>query len=262
MDLELKGAVAMVSGATQGIGLEVAEALAAEGALLSICSRRRASLAKVEASIAAKYGVECLTYAGDLTDKGRVTGWIEATIQKFGAIDVLVNNASATRAAFAHDASPEQWNQALALKLFGYRDLAAGVFPYMKAAGGGAIINIIGTAAVQPSRAGGVRTVAATALAGLNKALSNEGAAYNIRVNAVCPGHTRTYRWDEWLAEVRSAGGDAVAAERAVLDDIPMGRIAEPGEVASTVAFLASQKAAGYITGVMLNVDGGYVRAL
>lgn len=262
MDFGLAGKSALVSGATRGIGLAVAHTLAAEGVRLSLCSRDQVALDGLGREIAARHGVDVHTFAGDLTAEPTARLWVTSALARFGRIDILVNNASATRPAMVHEASPEIWAQALDLKVFGYARMAACVFPHMTAGGGGAIVNIIGTAAVQPTRTGGVRTVAATALAGMNKALANEGAAHNIRVNAICPGHTRTHRWDEWIEEVRAAGGDPDVAEKNILADIPLGRIARPEDVAHAVAFLASEPLAGYITGVMLNVDGGAVRGL
>lgn len=260
MDLGLKGKVVMISGGASGLGLETARVFAVDGAIISICSRNKEALDAAAEDIRA-LGTQCLTFAGDLTQDEAVGQWVAETHKAFGRIDVLVNNASGTRGGGFADVSPDALDASLQLKLFGYLNLARAVSPIMKAQGSGSIVNIIGVTAAQPVAGAFPGALAGGALLSFSKLLANELAGDGIRVNAISPGMTATHRHSTMLANMVRSGMSAAEAEAASVREIPIGRAADPREVASAIAFLASDRAS-YILGVNLNVDGGFTRGL
>jgi NAD(P)-dependent dehydrogenase (short-subunit alcohol dehydrogenase family) len=260
MDLGLKGKVVLISGGASGLGLETARVFAEEGAILSICSRNREALDAAAATIKA-LGVQCLTFIGDLTRADVIDRWVAETQQTFGRIDVLINNASATRGGGFADVSADDLSSALELKLFGYLNLTRAVVPIMKAQRSGSIVNIVGVTAAQPVAGAFPGALAGGALLGFSKLLANELAGHGIRVNAVSPGMTATHRHAAMLDTMMRSGMSRIEAEQASVREIPLGRPAEAREVASAIAFVASERAS-YILGVNLDVDGGFTRGV
>ena len=262
MKTELAGKVAMVSGASKGIGAAVARALAAEGAHVSICARSEPLLRDLSTGIERMHGVRCLPVMGDLSRGEDIQRWAAATVESFGGVDVLVNNAGAIQGGPFLEMPDAAWLDSWQLKLFGYIRVAREVFPHLIRRGGGRIVNVIGVAGVQPLAnymAGGA---ANAALLNFTKALSQEGAPHGIRVNGVNPGPIRTDRWDGMVArwaETKRLPPEAIEAE--LLADVPLKRPGTPEEVANLVVFLASDLAS-YITGVTVAIDGGMTRTI
>ena len=262
MKTGLTGKVAMVSGASKGIGAAAARALAAEGAHVSVCARSEAALGDLAAELQRAHGVSCLPCAGDLSRGEDIGRWTAATIQRFGGVDVLVNNAGAIQGGPFLELPDSAWLDSWQLKLFGYIRVAREVFPHLVRRGRGSVVNVIGIAGVQPLANYMVGGAANAALLNFTKALSQEGAPHGIRVNGVNPGPIRTDRWDGMVtrwAQAKRLPAEAVEAE--LLADVPLRRPGTPEEVANLVVFLASDLAS-YITGVTVAIDGGMTRTI
>lgn len=262
MDLGLRDQVALVTGASKGIGRAVALALASEGARVAICARNKATLDAAAEEIRAKSGAEVFAVAADLSTLEGVTRVTEATRQHLGRIDILVNNAGAIRAGDFLTIPDEQWVTDWSLKLLGYIRMARAVFPIMQAQGGGRIVNIVGAAARNPTVTYLPGGAANAALVNFTKGLADLGARSNILVTAVSPAATRTERWESLLVNHARAEGKTVEQVRAEREgSYPLGRIALPEEIADLVCFLASARAA-FLTGICITVDGGATRGV
>jgi NAD(P)-dependent dehydrogenase (short-subunit alcohol dehydrogenase family) len=262
VELGLKGKVAVVTGASKGIGKAIAAALAAEGVNLALCARGQALLTEVATTLHQRTDVQTLPLAADLSSLEGIRSLVQATVQHFGTVDILVNNAGAIRPGSLLTKPDADWQEDWSLKVFGYVRLMREVFPLMQQQGGGRIVNIIGTAGRQPTAAYLAGGGANAALMNMTKALADEGAPYNILVNAVNPGPIRTERWDMMMAGIAAQRGCTPAeAEAQWLRDNPLQRPGEPEEVAALVVFLASAPAS-YINGVVIPVDGGALRCI
>lgn len=260
MDTQLQGRVAMVSGASKGIGRAIARALAAEGAHVSLAARSEPALRELATELDGAHGAACLPVAADLTREDDIRRWVAATRERFGGLDILVNNAGAIQGGPFLDMPHEAWLESFQLKLFGYVRVAKEVFPLLRARGGGRIVNVIGVAGVQPFPDYMIGSAANAALINITKSLANEGAPHGILVNAVNPGPIATERWDGLLVKWgRAKGVTPRQAEAELLADVPLRRAGTPEEVASLVVFLVSGRAS-YITGTSIAVDGGMVR--
>jgi 3-oxoacyl-[acyl-carrier protein] reductase len=262
METGLRGKVAMVSGASKGIGRAVAEQLAAEGAHLSLCARSAGPLRTAGREIETKHGVTCLACPADLSRAEDIQEWVRATVDRFGGVDILINNAGAAQGGPFLTVPDQAWLESWQLKLFGYIRVAREVFPHLKTRGGGRIVNVIGIAGVQPMENYMIRGAANAALLNFTKALADEGAPHGILVTGVNPGPIRTERWDGILAKWGAAKGVTPEdAERGILRGVPLRRPGTAQEVANTVVFLASELS-GYITGTTIAVDGGMTRTI
>jgi len=262
METGLRGKVAMVSGASKGIGRAVAEKLAAEGVGLSLCARGEAQLGAVAREIESKHGVTCLACPADLNRAEDIQGWVRATLGRFGGVDVLVNNAGAAQGGPFLSLADQAWLDSWQLKLFGYIRVAREVFPHLIRRGGGRIVNVIGIAGVQPMENYMIGGAANAALLNFTKALADEGAPHGILVTGVNPGPIRTERWEGILTKWGAAKGvPPEEAERDILKGVPLRRAGEADEVANLVVFLASELS-GYITGTTISVDGGMTRTI
>ena len=262
MDTGIRGKIAMVSGASKGIGRAVAEKLAAEGARLSLCARSVDALQALARELEGKHGVEVLTVGGDLNRAEDIQGWTRATVERFGGVDILVNNAGAAQGGAFLSLPDEAWLDSWHLKLFGYIRVAREVFPHLVKRGGGRIVNVIGIAGVQPMENYMIGGAANAALLNFTKALADEGAPYGILVTGVNPGPIRTERWDTMIAKWGAAKGIAPAdAERDILKGVPLRRPGTSDEVANVVVFLASELST-YVTGTTIPIDGGMTRTI
>jgi 3-oxoacyl-[acyl-carrier protein] reductase len=262
MELGIKGQVAIVTGASKGIGQAIAEAFAAEGVNLALCARHQALLDTVAASIHHQTDVQVLPVAADLSTLTGVQTLVQETLQHFGRVDILVNNAGAIRPGSILAKPDADWQEDWSLKVFGYIRLVREVFPIMQSRGGGRIVNIIGSAGRQPNAGYIAGGGANAALMNMTKALSDEGAPHRILVNAINPGPIRTERWDSMMAGMAAERGQTPQeVEASWLRDNPLKRPGEPHEVAGLAVFLASEPAS-YINGVVITVDGGATRCV
>ena len=241
MQLGLKDRVAIVAAASQGLGKAVALSLAKEGAKLAICARGAEALKATASALP----TECLAMAVDVTVESQVRAFVEATLARFGRIDICVTNAGGPPARQFENASVDDWRAAFDLNFFGTLYFAREVLPRMKERRWGRFLTITSVAVLQPIDGLILSNSVRSAVTGLVKSLSNEYAPFNVLVNNVCPGYTATER-------LKSLGVRPEA-------QIPLGRVAEPEEFADVVAFLASERAS-YITGSSIAVDGGWVK--
>ncbi|HVP47608.1 MAG TPA: SDR family oxidoreductase [Bryobacteraceae bacterium] len=262
MDLGLKDRVAIVAAASQGLGKAAAMALAREGARLAICARTSAKIQAAAEEIRAATGVEVLARAIDVTENDAVGGLVKETLERFGRIDVCVTNAGGPPSKTFAETSVEDWRSAVNLNLMSTLYFAREVLPVMQKQRWGRFLTITSVAVKQPIDGLILSNSVRSAVSGLVKSLANEYGRYNVLVNNVCPGYTRTERLTE-LATHLAAGGSATPEqiERRWTDQIPLARLAEVEEFASVVAFLASERAS-YVTGASIAVDGGLVRGI
>lgn len=262
MDTGLSGKVAMVSGASKGIGRAIAERLAAEGVRLSLCARGADQLRAVARDLEDKHGVACLAYPADLSRAEDIKGWVRATVEQLGGIDILINNAGAAQGGAFLELPDQAWLDSWQLKLFGYIRVAREVFPHLVRRGGGRVVNVIGIAGVQPIENYMIGGAANAALLNFTKSLADEGAPHGILVTGVNPGGIRTERWDAMLAKWGAAKGVTPGeAEREILRGVPLKRPGTADEVANLVVFLASELST-YITGTTIAIDGGMTRTI
>ncbi len=241
------GRVAIVTGAGQGIGRAIAERFAADGAQVVVADL---DLARAEASAEAirAAGGQALAIRTDVTIPADADGLAADVIARFGRIDVLVNNAGILRSTRAADVTPEEWHLVVDVNLTGAFLCARAAHAALRDSGHGRIVNVASMAGRATSTLGGVHyTTAKAGVLGLTRHLAREWARDGITVNAISPGIVDT-------PMVR----DSTDAERMakVLASIPLGRLAEPAEIASLVTFLASDEAA-YITGANVDIHGG-----
>ena len=262
MELNMRGQVALVTGASKGIGKAIAESLASEGVNLAICARGADLLESVAEELQQRHDVRVLPVSADLSSLDGVRSLVHKTVSRFSAIDILVNNAGAIRAGSLFDKPDEDWHTDWSLKVFGYLRLIREIFPLMQARGGGRIVNIIGTAGRQPAAAYIAGGGANAALMNMTKALAEEGGPHGILVNAINPGPIRTERWDTIMSTVAAQRGlSREESEAAWMQGYPLQRPGEPSEVANFAVFLASPLAS-YMTGTITPVDGGGIRCI
>jgi 3-oxoacyl-[acyl-carrier protein] reductase len=262
MDLELRDKVALVTGASKGIGKAVALGLAAEGARVVVVARDGGLLDKVAAECRDRSRADAVPIATDLSKLDEVEGVARLAKDRLGRIDVLVNNAGAIRGGAFLTIPDAQWIDDWNLKLLGYIRMARAVFPYMQAQGGGRICNVVGAAARNPTAGYLTGGAANAALINFTKGLADLGAPSKILVTAVSPAATRTERWDSLMAQQAAASGRSVEELQAEAEaPYKLGRIATPEDIADMVCFLVSARAA-FVTGICITVDGGATRGV
>jgi len=262
MDLGLKNRVAIVTGSSQGIGKAIALGLSQEGAKVVICARRTDALSSAAREIQNNTGNEVMSIEADLTKHEDIDRLITEAYNHFKRIDILVNNAGGPPSTTFMETSNEQWQDAYNMLLKSVVHACRAVIPHMQRARWGRIINMTSFVAKQPSDRLVLSNTLRAGIFGLSKTLSNELAPYSILVNAVCPGWTRTRRVED-LAKTR-ATEERKTPEEIVKNwesQIPLRRLAQPSEIADLVVFLASERAS-YITGAVIQVDGGVIKGL
>lgn len=253
---------ALVSGSTQGIGLEVAKQLAENGCSVVLIARNEEKLNACLKELNSAMGQKHAYLVADFSQPETVKSAIDAYIQAGNSIDILVNNSGGPKAGPIIDADVSEFLAAFNQHLICNHILVQAVVPGMKQKGGGRIINIISTSVKQPLPNLGVSNTIRGAVGNWSKTLANELGKFNITVNNVLPGATNTGRL-KFIAETKSAntGQSVESIFEEMAEESPMGRIAEPWEVAAAVTFLASENA-GYINGINVPVDGGRTKNL
>ena len=262
MDLGLEGKTVLVTGGSKGIGRAVARTLATEGAHVAICSRDEGTLKDAAAEIERATGRRIEVVPGDLSRREEVSRVAAASLARLGRLDILVNNAGAIKGGDFLTTPDEEWLNGWSLKLLGYIRMAREVLPHMQKQGGGRIVNVVGAAARNPAATYMMGGTANAALINFTKALSDLGARSNVLVTGVSPGPVKTERWDNLMAQQAKAAGqnlESYVKERS--QELPLGRIALPEEVADVVCFLASQRAS-FLTGITITIDGGITRGV
>jgi len=262
MDLGLKGKVALVAASSKGLGFAVAEELATEGSQLIMNGRGEESLERASSSITERFGVEVLAVAGDVSHRADAQRIVNAGIDRFGKIDILVTNSGGPPAGRFDELSSDQWDDAVRLLLTSVTDLTRLVLPGMKERRWGRILNITSIAAKQPVANLILSNSLRAGVTGFSKTLAAEVGEYAITVNTILPGYTATERVDELAEHIATKEGiDAGEVRKRWESEIPLGRLAEPREFAAMAAFLVSERAS-YITGSSIAVDGGWIRSL
>lgn len=262
MDLGLRDRVALVAASSRGLGRAVAEELGAEGAALVLCARDADVLYDAQQEIERNTGARIVARPTDLSDAADAQALVHTALRAFGRVDVLVTNTGGPPPGPYESHSREAWDAAVRQNLYSVLELARGVLPGMKQRRWGRIINITSIAVKQPVDNLILSNSIRAAVTGFARTLANEVAPHGVTVNNVMPGYTRTERLEELAARVASLKGIAFEDRlTAWNDEIPIGRLGEPRELAAVVAFLASERAS-YVTGTSIAVDGGWIRSL
>lgn len=247
---ELSGRVALITGASRGIGEATARLLAEQGAHVVLASRKQDELDKVAASIVAKGG-KATAIAAHQGDSAALRNLVDRIAGEIGRLDILVNNA-ATNPYFGHivDTDMAMIEKTLQVNIKGYFELSSLAARLMREQGGGAIVNIASINGERPAPFQGIYSITKAAVINMTQAFAKECGPWKIRVNAVLPGLTQT--------RFASALTSNEPIRKAFLEQVPLQRMAQPEEIAPAVLFLASD-AASYVTGTSLVVDGGYL---
>jgi 3-oxoacyl-[acyl-carrier protein] reductase len=262
VDLQLKDKVVMVAAASQGIGYGIAEAVAKEGAKLSIASRSAENIERAAAALRDQYAIDCNAYVMDASDPDSIQAWADATLRDFGEVQGLVVNAGGPPPGNFDAFDDAAWSRAYELTLMSAVRMIRCVLPPMRAQKSGSILTVTSTSIREPIDNLLLSNVFRSGVVALVKSLSNELAADGIRVNNVVPGRIDTQRVRTLDAMIAERKGIRAEEERDVqFADIPLGRYGTIEDMGAAGAFLLSE-AARYITGVTLLVDGGKTRAV
>jgi len=261
MDLGLKGKVAMVAGASRGLGYAVARGLAGEGASVSISARSDAAIAEAATRITKETGNAALSTPVDVKSAASLAAWHERTMQQFGGVDLLFVNAGGPPAGPVMSFDDAAWQGAFELLVLSAVRMVRLAVPSMKSRGGGAIVVSTSSAVKEPIPNLALSNVVRSSVAALSKTLANELAADGIRVNHLLPGRIDTDRVRELdVIRGKATGASADDVRASYRKTIPLGRYGEPAEFGAAAVFLFSD-AARYITGASLQVDGGLIRS-
>jgi len=257
MDLQLHNKVAIVTGASKGIGRAIAQTLAQEGMRLVVAARSRAQLEE----LAAPLGDLCLVQAVDLTNPDAPTTIVSETMGRYGRIDVLVNNAGATKRGDFLTLSDADWADGFGLKFYGAMRLSRVAWPHLQASAG-SIVNIVGIGGRTGQAEFAIGGAVNAALLNLTKVLADRGVKDGVRVNAINPGGIATDRLQIRLRTFAAEHHvDLAEAEKEMARALGVARFGQPEEIARLVAFLASPQAA-FCQGAVIDADGGQTRTL
>ncbi len=254
MDFGLQDRVAIITGASYGIGRAIAESFLREGVKVALCARNREQLDQT----ARELGSEVLAIQADMTQLADIEKLFAATEERFGRLDILVNNAGGTHLSQLLDLPDEAWQENIDANLFSVLRCSRLALPRMREQRWGRIINISSIFGKQPG--GGMIDYNATkaAVISLTKTLADEVAKDNVLLNVVCPGPVRTPLWENAAKIINPEDPDGMI-EGFAQANIPLGRFGRPEEIASLVTFLASERAS-FITGAAYDIDGGMVK--
>ncbi len=251
--MKLKDKVAIITGGASGIGLATARLFAAEGAAIVIGDVTDEASQKAAESLA-KSGAQTAHYHVDVRRPDEVERLVNGAVDTFGGVDILVNNAGVVLTKSTTETSLEEWERVIGVNLTGAWLCARAAIPAMQRRGGGSIINVASNAGLVGFPNLAAYCASKGGLVQLTRAMAMDGAPHHIRVNAICPGHTRTPMGDGFVA----AQADPQAFVKEFINvQHPLGRMAEAGEMAQAILFLASDDAS-FVTGSILPVDGGY----
>jgi len=250
MNPRLKGKVAIVTGAGTGIGRACAAALAREGAGVALVGRR---MEKLEAT-AREIGAAALTIAADVSRKEDIGRVLDQTVARFGAVNVLLNNAGILHPGTVEQISEAQWDETFNLNVRGLWLLSRAVLPHMREAGGGSIINVASVLGINGARNRAAYAPSKGAVVLLTKCMAIDHGHENIRVNAICPSFVET----DLTAAVVNQAPDPQAVRRERIAAHPLGRLGQPEDIAGLTVYLASDESS-WVTGTALPVDGGYL---
>jgi 3-oxoacyl-[acyl-carrier protein] reductase len=257
MDLGLDGKVALIGASSKGLGKASALALAREGARVTICARRKADLEAAAEEIRHQTGAEVLAVQADLASAQGIHSVVSATVERFGGVDVLVNNSGGPPRGKFPDLTDEDWRQAFETLTLNFVRSVREVVPHMREKGWGRIIAIQSSSVKQPVENIDLSNGIRPGIAGLMKAIMPDLAKHAITINLVLPGMFLTSRIHPGLAGATAQIDQALQEQLAPLAaTIPLGRLGDPIELGHLVAFLASEQAS-YITGAVYQVDGG-----
>lgn len=261
MDLGLAGRVAIVGGASRGMGRAIAAALVREGAAVTLCARRPAVLEQAAADLAAGAANRVLAVAADLSRPDDVARVVAETLTRWSRVDVAVNNVGGPPPGQPLGMSDAQWRDAFELNFFSVVRMCREVVPQMRERGWGRIVNLLSLSVRQPEATLALSTTARLAVVAYARSLADEVARDGITVNNVLPGSVATERLQA-VAEMQARyhGRDVARAmaDRQAL--VPLGRFGQPEEIADLVCYLASERA-GFLTGLSIPFDGGQLRA-
>ncbi len=251
VDYHFEGKVALITGASRGIGAATARLFAQEGATVVLASRSEEEMARIVEEIRANGG-EAMAVKTDVAEAASVETLIKRTVDAYGRLDIAVNNAGiAGGNKPLVEVTEEVFDRVIAVNLKGVFLGMKYEIPAMLASGGGAIVNLSSTVGLVGTGAGIAPYIASKhGVVGLTKAAALEYGGQHIRVNAIAPGTTRTSVNERWIADEQ--------IRQRITSGIPLGRVADPAEVAEAILWLCSD-AASYVTGVTLPVDGGYI---
>ncbi len=262
MDLGLKNKVIMVAAASKGLGFGIAEAVAQEGAAVSIGSRTEAEIINAAQQLQQSTSSDVMGHVMDATDPQSIVNWVEATIDRFGGVDGLVVNAGGPPAGSFDDFDDAAWQAAFELTLLSSVRMIRAVLPSMRTRGGGSILAITSSSVKEPIDFLLLSNVMRSGVTSLLKSLSHQVAAEGIRVNNLIPGRIDTDRVRSLDSTVAQGAGRTPEAHKALMEaQIPWGRYGRTDEFGKAGAFLLSD-AASYITGETLVVDGGTMKTV
>ncbi|MBI5652575.1 MAG: SDR family oxidoreductase [Chloroflexi bacterium] len=260
MNLGLQNKIALVAGASKGLGKAVALGLAREGASVAIVARDHARVESAAQDIRDATGAQALAITADVTRREDIQRAVDETIKQFGAIHILITNAGGPPPGQFVALTEEQWQAAVNLTLMSAVRMSAAVVPLMQKQKWGRIIHITSASVKHPIDNLMLSNSIRSAVIGLGKTQATELAKDGILVNSVCPGWTETERVGELMADrATRAKTDARTQFAAIENQIPMGRMGKPEEFANVVVFLASE-CASYVNGITLPIDGGFTR--
>src|SRR5690349_3264608 len=252
MDLGLEGTAAVVGGASSGMGLAIAGALAAEGCAVTMLARTPDKLEQAAAGIPGAIAVP-----GDVRDQGALEQAVGRTVEERGRLDIIVNNAGGPAPGTFESTPAEAWAEAFELSLNSAVRLTRLALPHLRRSGRGRVVNITSWSVREPIPNLMLSNAIRPGVIGWAKSLAHEVGRDGITVNTIAPGKVATGR----MHELWAARPDPAAAEAEDIASIPVGRMGQPEEIAAAVAFLCSERA-GYVSGVVLPVDGGSLRGV
>jgi len=263
MDLGIQGRVAIVTGGGRGIGRETARELLQAGAKVMTCARTADQLARTCSELAEQTGGDVRHVVADMTKPADIQRLVDETLNAFGTVDILINNAGTMYSGRFEEMTDEGLQTQLDTKLFGFMRAIRAVWPTMRDKRWGRIVSMIGGAGKEPDPYMFGSAMTNSALLNMTKSLSTEFGPHNVLVNAVCPGWVATDLWKKNAGGLQKelAVSNEDEARRLAAKKNALGRFGRPEELASAIAFLCSERAS-YITGVSLNLDGGRLKGL